>query len=72
MTTPPSFDTDCGCVGGPCNPTGRCCSGNVNNDPGDNNSCSEENTGILSSYQWPSTDWYATATEGNSDQNIIL
>tara|TARA_R110001592_G_scaffold67858_2_gene207879 strand:- start:16064 stop:22750 length:6687 start_codon:yes stop_codon:yes gene_type:complete len=72
MTTPPSFDTDCGCVGGPCNPTGRCCSGNVNNDPGDNNSCSEENTGILSSYQWPSTDWYATATEGNSDQDNIV
>ena len=53
MTTPPSFDTDCGCVGGPCNPIGRCCFGTVDNDPGDNNSCSGENTGILSSYQWP-------------------
>ena len=53
MSIPPTFDSDCGCVGGPCNPIGKCCSGNINNDPGDNNSCSQENTGILSTYQWP-------------------
>jgi len=53
MSIPPTFDSDCGCVGGPCNPIGKCCFGAASGDPDNGNSCSQEDTSVLSTYQWP-------------------